>query len=176
MRNIEIPYEEDRGKRYRFFEMLPGLLSWSILALPFILSQVNPRLCVFFIIAYLLLWFAKVLGLNVRSIQGYRMITQHQKAALASNAATNSAPARPDQPDRHIPAWHYENMLRIEEQPTPIKAKDVVHAIIIATYNEGREVLEPTVQSVLASDYDSKNVILVLAYEGQRRCQVRDRL
>ena len=166
MRNIEIPYEEDRGKRYRFFEMLPGLLSWTILILPFILSQINPRLCVFFIIAYLLLWFAKVVGLNVRAVQGYRMITQHKKLPWPQMLRELSS-GRPDQPDRHIPAWHYENMLRIAEQPTPIKPEKIVHAIIVATYNEGREVLEPTIQSVLASDYDMKNVILVLAYEAR---------
>ena len=166
MRNIEIPYEQERGKRYRFFEMLPGLLSWSILALPFILSQVSPKLTVFFIIAYLLLWFSKAVGLNIRAVQGYRMISQHQKLPWPQ-MLTELSTGKPEQPDRHIPSWHYEHILRIAEQPTPIKVDDIVHAVIIATYNEGIEVLEPTVQSVLASDYDAKNVILVLAYEAR---------
>lgn len=164
MRNIEIPYVEDRGKRYRFFEMLPGLITWSILALPFVLSQVSPRLCVFFIIAYLLLWFAKSIGLDVRALQGYRMIQQHQKLPWPQMLQELGS-GKVDQPERHIPAWHYENILRIAEQPTPIKAENIVHAIIIATWNESREILEPTVQSVLDSDYDMKKVILVIAYE-----------
>lgn len=166
MRNIEIPYEENRGKRYRFFEMLPGLLSWSILALPFILSQVSPRLTIFFIIAYLLLWFAKAVGLNIRAVQGYRMISQHQKLPWPQ-MLTELSTGNSNQADRHIPSWHYEHILRIAEQQTPIKVDDIVHAVIIATYNEGIEVLEPTVLSVLASEYDAKNVILVLAYEAR---------
>lgn len=164
MRNIEIPYVEERGKRYRFFEILPGLISWTILALPFMLSQLNPSLCVFFILAYLLLWFAKAIGLNIRAIQGFRMLSQHQKLPWPQ-MLQELATGKTDQADRHIPSWHYENVLRVAEQPTPIKPDDIVHAVMIATYNESREVLEPTIQSVLDSDYNNKQVILILAYE-----------
>ena len=36
--DIEIPYEGQRDARYRLFEIVPGVLSWSILIIPFILS------------------------------------------------------------------------------------------------------------------------------------------
>ncbi len=164
MRSIEIPYVEDRGKRYRFFEMLPGLLSWGILALPFVLSQVSPLLCVFFIIGYLMLWFAKAIGLNIRAIQGFRMLSQHQKLPWPQMLEELGS-GKTDQPDRHVPSWHYENVLRVAEQPTPIKPNEIVHAMMIATYNESREVLEPTIKSILDSDYNPKQVILIIAYE-----------
>ena len=60
--DIEIPTVPERGKRYRFFEMLPGILSWSILLLPFVLSPFYPDVVVFFVIAYLLLWFVSHLA------------------------------------------------------------------------------------------------------------------
>lgn len=164
MKQIEIPYVKDRGRRYRFFEMLPGLLSWSILAIPFIMSQISPPATVFIIIGYLLLWFVKAVGLNIRSIQGFKNLHNHQRLPwrqLLEELRTGKV----SQPDRQIPTWHYENVLRIQKEPTPIKVDDVVHAIIIATYNESRDVLEPTIKSVIDSDYDMKNVILVLAYE-----------
>jgi hypothetical protein len=53
-----------------------------------------------------------------------------------------------------------------------VKPHDVIHAIIIATYNESREVLEPTIQSVLASKYDMKKVILMIAYEERGGARV----
>lgn len=164
MRNIEIPYQEERGRRYKFFEKLPGITSWSILALPFVLSQISPTLTVFFILAYLLLWFAKAIGLNVRAIQGFRTLHLHQKLPWPDMLAELGS-GKVDQPEKHIPAWHYGNILRLAEQPTPINPDNIVHAIIIATYNETREVVEPTIQSVLDSDYDMSKVILVLAYE-----------
>jgi cellulose synthase/poly-beta-1,6-N-acetylglucosamine synthase-like glycosyltransferase len=172
MKSIEIPYVKNRGRRYRFFEMLPGLLSWSLLALPFVLSYFHVELAsgvvvpwaAIFVPAYLLLWFVKAMGLNVRSVQGFRTLHQHEKlpwTQLLEELRTGKV----EQPDRQIPTWHYENIKRIQEEPTPIKVDDVIHAIIIATYNEAREVLEPTIQSVIASEYDMKKVILVLAYE-----------
>lgn len=175
MRNIEIPYENERGRRYRFFEMLPGLLSWGLLLLPFILSLLNPTVYLYnqpislvlvFIMGYLLLWFVKAMGLNIRALQGYRLITQHQKLPWRQ-MITELHSGKVSQPTKHIPTWHYENVLRLDEQPTPITPDNIVHAVIIAAYNETREVLEPTIQSVIDSDYDMKKVILVLAYEGR---------
>lgn len=164
MTDIEIPYVKNRGRRYRFFEMLPGIMSWSILALPFILSQISPHVTVWFIIAYLLLWFVKAIGLNIRGLQGYRMLQLHQRLPWGQMLEELQA-GKVVQPARHIPTWHYENIRRIQEEPTPIKPDEVVHALVVAAYNETREIIEPTIQSILESNFDLKRVILVLAYE-----------
>jgi cellulose synthase/poly-beta-1,6-N-acetylglucosamine synthase-like glycosyltransferase len=164
VKNIEIPYVHERGRRYRFFEMLPGLLSWSILLLPFVLSPFNPTLAVFFIIAFMLLWFAKAVGLSIRVIQGWVTMQRQQKLnwlelleELGGGVIADGSAKRPE--------WHYHNLQRLQVQPTPVKPGELWHAIIIATYNESREVLEPTIQAVLNSRYDMKKVIFVLAYE-----------
>lgn len=170
MRNIEIPYVEERGKRYRFFEMLPGLTTWGILALPFVLAFVSPHASVFFVIAYILLWFVKAVGLNIRAIQGYRLMSQHQKLPWPQMLEEMKT-GKVGQPSRHIPTWHYENIIRLSEQPTPINPDNIIHAIIIASYNESMEILEPTVQSVLDSEYDMQKVILIMAYEERNGAQ-----
>lgn len=164
IQDLEIPYVEERGRRYRAFEILPGAISWSILLFPFILAQFSPHATVFFIIAYLLLWFTKAIGLNVRAFQGYRRLKQHQKLPwdrLLNELQTGKV----TQPDRTIPSWHYETILRLQETPPLVRPDDIYHAVIVATYNEAREILEPTFKKVLASKYDMKKVILVLAYE-----------
>src|SRR5947209_7800058 len=79
MRSIEIPQPEDRDWKYRSLEILPGALTWTILAMPLILSIINPTLAAYFIVAYILLWFVRAIGLNVRSLQGFRMINQHRR-------------------------------------------------------------------------------------------------
>lgn len=169
MTDIEIPYQENRSRRYRFFEMLPGLLTWSILILPFVLAIFSPHLCVLFIVAYLMLWFVKAIGLNIRALQGYKTINQHQKLPwqkmledLEKGKASKLAA---------MPGWHAENIERMKHDPPRVKASEVVHAVIIAAYNEVQEVIEPTVQSVIDSDFDMKRVILVLAYEGRDGAQ-----
>lgn len=162
--DIEIPYVKDRGRRYRAFEILPGFLSWSILIFPFVLSQISPHATVFFIIAYLLMWFVKAVVLNIRALQGYRVLQHHQKLPWDTLLA-EVQDGKVSQPDRSIPSWHYETVLRLQETPPLVQPKDMIHAIIIATYNEAKEVLDLTMQTVLASKYDMKKVILVLAYE-----------
>lgn len=173
MKNIEIPYKEQRGRRYRFFEMLPGLLTWSLLLLPFLFSFLTVRInnfdvpiALIFIQAYLLLWFVKTLGLNVRAYQGYRTITQQMKLPWRQMIEELDS-EKVQQPSKFIPTWHYENIAERTAQLSPITPGNILHALVIAAYNETREVLEPTIQSVIESDYDMKKVILVLAYEGR---------
>jgi cellulose synthase/poly-beta-1,6-N-acetylglucosamine synthase-like glycosyltransferase len=166
MKQIEIPYAEERGARYRFFEMLPGILSWTVLALPFGLSFIDPRLTAFVIITYLLLWFIKSIGLQIRAVQGFRRMHQHMKLSWDDLLADLQSPGENvsllDPPD-----WHIENLARRSNQTYPVNPSDLLHAVIIAAYNEAREVLEPTIKSVLAAKTDAKNMILVIAYEGR---------
>lgn len=168
--DLEIPYAKDRGRRYRAFEILPGALSWSVLLFPIVLSQISPHATVFFILIYLLLWFVKALALNRRALQGYRMLKLHQKLPW-DVLVQELQDGKVSQPDRHIPSWHYETVRRLQETPAVVQPDDIIHAIIVATYNEAREILEPTFQTVLASKYDMKKVIFVVAYEGRDGAQ-----
>lgn len=164
MIDIEIPYAKDRGPRYKFFEKLPGIVSWTILILPFALSLINPIAMVYILIVYLLIWFVKAVATNIRVLEGWRVLQKQQKLnwpklleELEAGEVKSSLANRPK--------WHYENLLRLQAQPAQVKPSEILHAIIIATYNESREVLEPTFKSILASHYDMSKVILVLAYE-----------
>ncbi len=170
MKNIEIPFAQDRTRWYRFWEKLPGIISWTILLLPFVLSIFNPTLFAVFIIAYLLIWFSKGIAMSLRSIQGYRMLTRQQ--ALNWQLLIDDLEAgKPTHPHGKNPKWHLRNLARLGEYPLFCKPSEVYHAIIIATYNESRDTLEPTVQSVLSSKFDMKKVILVIAYEGRDGAQ-----
>jgi len=164
MTNLEIPLPIERSKRYRFFEILPGALSWSILALPILLSQINARLTVFFIIAYLLLWFSKSIGLQLRAVQGYRLLRQHEKLPWAE-MLQDIANAKASENTKKFPNWHYDNILRRQHMSDRLPVEDLLHAVIIAAYNEADEIIEPTIQSVLASEFDMNKVMLILAYE-----------
>jgi hypothetical protein len=164
IQDIEIPYVRDRGKRYRFFEMLPGLISWSILLLPFVLSLINPTLTVFFILTYLLIWFAKAIGYSIRVLQGWRTMQYQQKLDWPTMLTEIESGQLPD-PQAKRPKWHYTILDRLAKGPLKIKPSEVIHVALVATYNESRDTLEPTIQSILASQYDMKKVILVLAFE-----------
>ncbi|HEX7633148.1 MAG TPA: glycosyltransferase family 2 protein [Candidatus Saccharimonadales bacterium] len=175
MTDIEIPYEKDRHGHYRFFEILPGALSWTLLFTPLILSFINVTVAVFAILAYLLVYFVRSLAYSVRAIAGYRTMKKHLTldwnglcADLDARKVTDLAIERPK--------WHYENLRLLHTRKYDISPKDLTHAVIIATVNETREVLEPTIQAVIDSDYDSKRVILVIAHEARAGQEAEDRV
>lgn len=164
IKELEIPYAGQRSRRYRFFEMLPGLLSWGILLLPFILSIFSPALGIWFIITYLLLWFIKSMGLSIRALQGYRLIQQHKKLDwLKLLKELEKGNIGDDYINR--PKWHPLNVARLQAEPTPVKPSEIIHVALVATLRESREILEPTIQSIIDSRYDKKKIILILAYE-----------
>ena len=163
MTDIEIPYEKDRRGHYRFFEMLPGIISWTMILVPFILSFIDVRLAAMFVFIYLLINFARGMAGAFRAVQGYRAMNQHQKLPWSDMLKELSMGTVSQNAKR--PKWHTNVVQRSQTQPILMPPEQIIHAVIIATYKEAREVLEPTIQSVLRSDFNMKQVIFVLAYE-----------
>lgn len=166
MKDLEIPLEKDRKGHYRFFEVLPGFLSYFLLLLPLILSLINVTLAVFFIIFYLLVFFVRSVGFSIRAIAGYITMKQHMKLdwnALAEDINAGEIIAK----NTKRPKWHYKNMERLHLRKYQLKPSEIIHAAIVATVNESREVLEPTIQAILNSDIDPKRIILIMAYEAR---------
>ena len=54
MTDLEIPLGK-RTRFYRFFEMLPGIISYTIIALPVLLSFINPLYGAVFIIVFIII-------------------------------------------------------------------------------------------------------------------------
>ena len=164
MVDIEIPLPEERTWRYRLWEIFPGFVSWSLLLLPAILSVYNPTLFAVYIIAFLLIWFIKSAGLTVRALEGYHMMDRQAKLHW-EKLIDDLENGQLSESSSDLPRWHKNNVQRLTERPLCMKPSEIYHMIIIATYNESRDTLEPTIKSVLASKYDTKKIILVLAYE-----------
>jgi len=167
MTDIEIPYEKDRHGHYRLFEILPGALSWTMLFLPVILSYINITLAVLFILAYLLVYFARSLGYSISSFRGYMIMKKHLSlnwVALVDDVEKRIV-GQGDGVTR--PQWHKDNVERLGTSSNNYRPSELIHAVIIATVNESREVLEPTIKSIRDGEHNNKKLILVLAYEGR---------
>lgn len=163
-KNIEIPFPEERSRRYRFFEILPGALSYFMLVLPVLLSLINVTLAAVFVLVYLLINFTRGIAGAVRGLHGFHVMRVHQKYQWAAMLAELEAG---EVSSSHVrrPKWHLDQLTRAQERPLLMPPSKVLHAVIIATYKEPREVLEPTIQSVMNMDFNMKNVLLILAYE-----------
>jgi len=158
----EIPFQKDKNRKYRLFEILPGFLSWSILLIPFVLAYTNVGLAAIVMISYLLLWFVKAMVMNLRALQGYKIFAQHQKLDWQELIKDLD---QEDVQGRRFPKWHYNNKKRQADNPNGIYSEEVIHAVIVATWNEAYEILKPTMENVVNSLYDKKKMIVILAYE-----------
>lgn len=174
MTDIEIIPEAERRGWYRFFEILPGALSWSMLALPFVLSFINVDLAAAFVLAYLLINFVRGIAGAIRAIDGYTTMRQHQKLPWRKMLVELEA-GEVLEPAARRPKWHYDALLRMAVDPNRPGPDDIIHAVIIATVKETKETLEATVRSVLASDFNMKQVIFVLAYEERGGAETEQR-
>ena len=164
MRSIEIPQPEDRNWKYRLFEIMPAVLTYTILASPIVLGLISPLVTAYFIVAYLLIWFVRLVGIDTRMLQGWRTIREH-KALPWQKMLVDLEELQPK--TKNTPKWHARNLVRVARNipNTRLKPSEVYHVVLIAFYNETRDIVEPTVQSVLATAFDHKKIILCLAYE-----------
>jgi hypothetical protein len=165
MTELEIPLAKDRKGHYRWFERLPAMISYTMLAMPFILSIINVTVAAFCIFLYMLIYVTRGLGVASRGVQAWRSIRQYQRynwQLMLQELADGRIEA-----GRKVPKWHQKIVQRLAEKPSTLMPDDIIHAVIIATYNESREVLEPTIQSVLANTFNMKQVILMIAYEAR---------
>src|SRR5262249_33947629 len=53
----------------------------------------------------------------------------------------------------------------VRERKQILDPDGVYHAVILATYNEGMDILEPSVRSLTEVDFPPKQLMLVIAYE-----------
>ena len=120
---------------YRFFEILPGLFSWTTLAGVFILSWLAPIAVAIFIIIFDLYWLLKVIYLSFHQIASFRQMKKNLKINWLEKLSK-------------IPNW-----------------QDIYHLVVLPMYREEAEIVRATFQSLVDSDYPKGKMIVVLATE-----------
>ncbi len=173
MTDIEIPTGK-RSRMYRFFEMLPAILSYTMITAPFVLSLFSPLIAAGFIVVYIISYFVKAVAMAIRTIQGYNTLERAKRVDWLSRLADLQHPQRSLDEGVAYPKAHRANLKQLAMTVGRKTPTDIYNAVIIATYNESIDVLEPTVQAVCDSDYDTKRIILVIAYEGRDGAQSED--
>lgn len=171
MIDLEIPLKR-RSRSYRFFEMVPGLASWGSIVILLVLSLVNPVLASIYVLLFIATLLITAGGIAYHTLVGFRRIDQAQKIDWSGRLNDLADPAASHARIQASPTGglgekaHLENLRLMAAAPGSYpKPADVFHAVIIATYNEPYEVLQPTIESVVSGNFDSKQIILVIAYE-----------
>jgi hypothetical protein len=167
---------------YRIFEIIPGTFTWLILLGPIALSLVYPIAVAYFIIAFDLYWLMKSIRMSFALLVGYKRTREAERTnwndrlteledvkGSYKHAQDMLEQAKTRKAHRtHIKSLKDQverlELLAAREQ-TIYNPKKIRNCIIMPVYNESIEVVRPSVQAVLDSEYDPKNIIFVLTYE-----------
>lgn len=177
--DIEIPLGK-RTKKYRFFEMLPGLLSYGAIILLIILSIVNPVLASIYLLTIILVAFVKTIAISYRVVSGHRNMERASRVDWSGRLLDLESPKESYSRLRDVPSGallykqHLENlrfMSAAEEGHFP-KPSNIYNALIMPAYNESIEVIEPALKSVLETTYDKTRLIVVFAYEERGGAEI----
>ncbi len=184
----------DRHWFVRLLEIIPGAITWTVLVAPFVLSLVQPVVVAYFIIAFDLYWMGKSFRFSLNLIRGYRRLRAAQqidwnrrlewvkdphKYLVQIEEEIASLKAKYPQvgrwwgllkPQLHgrYRRLHEDRMLlgdMVAHQRTHLDPDQLYHAVILATYNESIDILEPSVWALTQVDYPLKQLILIIAYE-----------
>jgi len=173
MTDIEIPTGK-RTLKYRLFEMLPAFLSYGALVLLVILSLISPTLAAIYLLFVIITLLVKAVGIAFRTIQGHQRLLSAEKVDWHQRVLDLEDPVASYEIMSHSHSKKFGSVVHVEnlrlmsaDQSAFPKPSEVYNAVIVATWNESYDILAPTIQAVLDSTYDSRKIILVLAYENR---------
>lgn len=176
MTDIELPLTK-RTKLYRFFEILPGVLSYGAVILLVVLSIVRPIYASVYVLFLVLIPFIRAFSTACRTIQGSRWLKRSSKLDWQSRLLELNDPVKSLKQYDKLSQQAIKRDYYLNEHVTLLKnmrtqrklyprPRDIVNVDIIAFYNESYEVLGPTIANLAASNYDIKhNLVVVIAYE-----------
>ncbi|MFH1326208.1 MAG: glycosyltransferase family 2 protein [Candidatus Falkowbacteria bacterium] len=127
---------------YRALEILPATLAWVTLIVLTMLSWFKPIWVAFFIIAFDVYWLLLVMFLGLHLISAYRSLRKNVKIDWKTKCQSLSA-------------W-----------------KKINHLIILPVYNEGKEIVQSALKSLLNDGYPTDKMIVVLTTEERGGAEV----
>lgn len=174
-KELEIPVGK-RSAKYRLFEILPGSISWFILFLPIILTLVDKtsRLAGAFILFFMMSWFYRSVGIAFRTLQGYGRMKESARVPwqqwLDDLEKPDEAITRLSETAQNAMRREKLHQINLQEYVAhdslhDIKPSDLMHLVIVPMWKESYEVVRPTIQSMIDSNYSTKQIMLVIAYE-----------
>lgn len=171
MVDFELPLGK-RTKLYRFFELVPALLSYGAFIVLIILSLVSPLLAAIYLMLIIIALLVRAVGIIYHTFRGHSRLVKAQKVHWADRLAELEDPAGTYEKRKHqkmqgygMPQ-HVENLRLMAADPSAFpKPSETYNLVIIAAYNESYEVLEATIRSLTRTTYDQKRLIVALAYE-----------
>ena len=142
MVDLELPLKK-RTKLYRFFEMLPALLSYGMLVLLVILSLISPLAAAIYLLLLIITMLVKAVGIAVHTIGGRlrlekaQRVNWHHRLQQLEDPVDSYNKERAAQSEGFGFEAHQENLRLMAADPSHFpKPSELYNAVIIPAYNE----------------------------------------
>lgn len=130
-------------KRYRFYEMIPGVFAWFVILFPIWGSFLLPRVVAYFVLAFLVYWLYKSFKSATLAVLGYFKI---QKAKNTN----------------------WLGKFKEDFRASWLRYQDINHVVIISSYKEPLEIIEMAFSSLASQiDLNLKKIHVILAQEAR---------
>jgi len=169
----------------RLFEILPGLVSWSIILGMLGLSFLKPIIAAVIIIAFDLYWFLKLIYLTIFLVISYGRLSIEKETNWMERVGKvdNIDSFIAELSVRAVSSSFKEKLSLLFARKTLEKIKrhgavlppseNVHHLVIIPIATETRDIVEPGIQSIKDSTFPSERILVVLTVEERSREEVK---
>jgi len=136
---------QNKKKVIRFFEILPGVLSWSLIIFPIWGAFLVPTLVAYYIIAFDIYWLYRSIWTASLSLLGYYRIRAS------------------------------ENFDWLAEAKSFLDWNRVHHIIILPTYKEPLSILRRTLKGLSKQTFPQKSLTVVLGFEEREGKDIKEK-
>ncbi|MEI8012517.1 MAG: glycosyltransferase family 2 protein [Candidatus Omnitrophota bacterium] len=171
----------------RFFEILPGTLSWGIIMGMTILSVVQPLWAAGAMVAFVLYWVLRLVYMNLFLGISYSRLSieketdwmslihgLHDPDQLLKRIDLQYKASRtPGQKISQIIRHNQIDLLR-KSADSPPHPSTIYHLIILPVAKESRHIMEPSILSLADGIYPTQQVIFVVALESRASAEIKN--
>lgn len=188
----------------RFFEIIPGAITWATLLGMIAFSFLLPVWVAVFIIAFDIYWLYRTIYIAAYSIAAYRKMKRHKRInwleACRKIADPDEYFSETNDKLKNLKEkfffhrWRFfskrrkelkEEIRSAEDLLGEIKAikknkgqmldwRKVYHVVLLPTVNEKPEIIEPAIQAIADSEYPNERFIILLATEERENPEKRN--
>ncbi|MBN2197942.1 glycosyltransferase family 2 protein [Candidatus Wolfebacteria bacterium] len=144
---------------YRFFETIPGILTWTTLILMFVFSWLAPIGAAIFIILFDLYWLLKTIYLSICLRNSFLKMRKKMKINWLQVLMGNQSSDIKNLPTQQFTNYNNKNL------PTIKSWQDIYHLIVLPMYKEPYSVIKESFESLSKINYPKDKLIVVLVCE-----------
>lgn len=169
--DIEIPYNANKTLFYRFFEVLPGLLSWVIMLSMIPFAYFMPELYSYFIVFYILSWVIRAFIMTIKTYISYKII----KAVDGVGGGSSYIRSKIDIKINNTYLSILEKNRSTIHDDDLIDESKIKHIVVVPVYNESYSVVKNTIKYITKSNYNNKaKTVVIITYEARTGAAVEN--